>query len=455
VKAVKKHRSDMALSGRQSGDEHDELPRARRAGIESLEDRNFVVLALHQVVHRIAWVFKTETVIIPAFLDSVAGAGWVRGCLPVLNRFGQSVPQAIFSRRLKQMPRKVWALFGATLGMAAAMFAVAACCFAADGERPAWMAPTFLVLYPLFFMFAGLNQLSYGTVQGKLIRPARQGRLLAVSSAIGATAAIVVAWLLLGRWLAIARGGFGYIFGFTGICFAGSALVLLGIAEPIDQDAAAEVGLREYLADSWRLLGHDGNLRRLIAVAMLFATVLILFPHYQALARARLQLTEANLMVWVVAQNAALGGFSLLFGTLADRHGNRPALCLLLAIASLTPVLAVTLAHVDPTWGRRLFPAVFMALGATPVIVKTLTNYTLEVSAVAEHPRYLSTLNLGLAAPFCLSPVVGLLVDLINFEAVLLAGAIVIGSGGLLSLRLVEPRSNALERKFRGKPFDR
>jgi len=33
----------------------------------------------------------------PAFLDTIAGAGWVRGCLPVLKRLGQSIPQFLFA----------------------------------------------------------------------------------------------------------------------------------------------------------------------------------------------------------------------------------------------------------------------------------------------------------------------------------------------------------------------
>ncbi|HID75426.1 MAG TPA: hypothetical protein EYP56_05445, partial [Planctomycetaceae bacterium] len=63
-----------------------------RAEIERCEARNLLLLATHQIVFRIGWVFKTESVIMPAFVDLVAGPGWVRGCLPVLNRLGQSVP---------------------------------------------------------------------------------------------------------------------------------------------------------------------------------------------------------------------------------------------------------------------------------------------------------------------------------------------------------------------------
>ena len=73
---------------------------------------------MYQVCLRIGWIFKTETVIMPAFLDAIAGAGWLRGFLPVLNRLGQSVPPLLFADRLQHMSQKKWALTNTALLMA-------------------------------------------------------------------------------------------------------------------------------------------------------------------------------------------------------------------------------------------------------------------------------------------------------------------------------------------------
>ena len=56
------------------------------------EGRNTFWLECHQVVIRVGWIFKTETIIMPAVLDAVVDSGFLRGLLPVLNRGGQSVP---------------------------------------------------------------------------------------------------------------------------------------------------------------------------------------------------------------------------------------------------------------------------------------------------------------------------------------------------------------------------
>ena len=53
--------------------------------------RNFGLGVLYMVLMRVGWIFKTESIIMPAVVDAIGGAGWLRGCLPMLNRFGQSL----------------------------------------------------------------------------------------------------------------------------------------------------------------------------------------------------------------------------------------------------------------------------------------------------------------------------------------------------------------------------
>ena len=99
------------------------------------EARNFALLALQQVVVRVGWIFKTESVLIPAFLDSIAGPGWMRGLLPVLNRVGQSVPAFLLSGPLKATPLKKHVLALASFAMAVPFLALAA----VSGGSGAWL----------------------------------------------------------------------------------------------------------------------------------------------------------------------------------------------------------------------------------------------------------------------------------------------------------------------------
>jgi hypothetical protein len=189
--------------------------------------RNFFVLVLYQILLRTGWIFKTESIIMPAVLDILSGAGWVRGWLPVLNRFGYSIPPLLMARRIKVMPRKKWSLFLTTVYMTLTFLAMAAL-FRVDPVRfGAWLPTCFLILYAIFFISIGINQLAFNTLQGKLVAPTRRGRLLLISNAIGAVTAIAAAVWLLPTWLSGPVPRFDLVFGFSGLLFGVSCLATL------------------------------------------------------------------------------------------------------------------------------------------------------------------------------------------------------------------------------------
>ena len=416
--------------------------------IEPRETRNLVVLAVHQVVFRIGWIFKTESVIMPAFLDAVAGprAGWLRGFMPVLNRFGQSIPPVFLADRLKAMRQKKWSLaaFTGLASLPLVALVVLWLCFA--GTHAMWVAVLILGLYLAFHVLYGLYQLSFGTVQGKLIRPTRRGQLLLISTFWGAfPAALFAVWLLPG-WLKTPGGSlpsFHWIFAWVGACFALAAVVVVLLFEPGDRAATQAVPKRGNLADVLRALRGDTNLRRLVLVAMLFGSCLIVFPHYQALALEKLGLPWMSLMLFVVAQNVAVGVFSLVVGPLADRRGNRLTLRFLIFGSAIAPAFAASLLCIpnEFKWlAANLCWVIFIFLGITPLVLRILINYTLEICRPAEHPRYLSTVSLCVAVPFLFSPLVGWAVDAISFQFVFLLTVCLLVLSGLMTFRLDEPR---------------
>jgi hypothetical protein len=421
--------------------------------IEPCERCNLLLLALHQIVFRIGWIFKTESVIMPAVLDQLSGAGWLRGCLPMLNRFGQSVPPVFLAEYFKTLRYKKRALaaFTALMGVPFAVLSLV-WLLSPDsasgpwqngfaGPRYTWLPGVFLLLYLAFFVFNGLYHVSFGTVQGKLIRPTRRGRLLLTSTFWGSLPAMLLAWCLLDRWLRRPDGGFGYVFAFTSICFILAGMTAMALFEPADPvRPPVPAGKRGSLGDMFRTLRRDANLRRLLLVAALFGSGLIIFPHYQALARDALGLSGIHLMVWVITQNMAVGVYSLFVGPLADGRGNRLTLRLLVFGSAIAPAFAISLVYLPGGLGAKLFWLVFIPLGISPLVLRTLLNYALEICQPEEHPRYLSTVSLGLSLPFLLSPAVGWLVDAAGFEVVFMTTVVLITLSGLMTFGLEEPR---------------
>ncbi len=418
---------------------------------EGREVRNTLMLETYQVIVRVGWIFKTETIIMPAVLDAVVDSGLLRGLLPVLNRGGQSVPPLLFSSWLTRCPRKKWPLVGTSLLMAACFAVLAVAWGPLEARRPDLLALLFLVVYASFSAANGLNQLAVAALQGKLIAPGHRGRAMLVSVSLGSVLAILAALLLLGRWLG-QPDGFPKIFAVTALFFGLAAVVPAFLDEPADaagggdaRPVGKEGGLwkraQRGVGDWRRVVAADRGLLRLTLVAACFSAVLMLFPHYQAFARDQLGSQIGSLLTWVVVQNAATGAASLVVGPFSDRRGTRLVLAWLVALSSVTPLVVTLLSLLPKSVAVEWFWIVYVPLGLNPLSLKLFTNYALELApGPAEHPRYVSIVGGALAAPFVLSPLVGIAVDRLGFQPVFLVGAAAIACGAAIATGLPEPR---------------
>lgn len=407
--------------------------------------RNFALGVYYMILMRIGWIFKTESIIMPAVLDVIGGSGWLRGCLPMLNRFGQSIPPLLASDRVRNTRFKKAGLFSTTLTMGLCFLALSLVWLVTDGKRSWWLPFVFLVIYGIFFAATGVNQLLLNTITGKLIRVTKRGMLSLLGTVFGASIAVVCAWYLLRIWLVDTSSGegprFGAIFLFTGSMFVLAATCALFLKERPDVRSENDRSAGELFKAFFATLRQDKNFRMVAIMAALFGMYLTLFPHYQRLGRDRLDLTLTALIPWVIAQNIGAALFSIPSGWIADRFGNRLVLKLSMLILCVPPTLAIVLAQfeqVSPGW----FTVVFCLLGLTPVAMRYMNNYTLEVCGSEDHPRYLSALGLSMAAPpILLSPIMGALIDWISFEFVFVIVIVCVFVAWLLTFRIEEPRA--------------
>ena len=439
------------MSDSQSSAEGSSTDQPRDPQVIADEPRNLIVLALFNVTLRFSWIFKTESVLIPRFMDVIDGSGFVRGFLPVFNRFGQSVVPLFLADRLRRAPLKRRVLHATSTAMGTCFLVLAMLWYwlgePVHGGAPAWMAVVFLMIYLAFFVVSGMNQLALGTIQGKLIRANRRGRLMAVSGVTGSVISITLAWFLLQSWLQeplqLPGSGYVLIFGFAGAGFVLAGLLTLPVREPADNECPSTArNAKQAVTDAWDIIRNDSAFRRAAIVAMLFITVQFLFPHFQAFGRGGISKEDEgfHLMLWVIAQNGAVGVFSWISGIIADRYGNRLAIRIQVFLCTLTPLMALFLISDFVYEGHKCFWLAFVFLGLVPVTMKTFLNYTLELADPANHPRYVSTMSLCFAVPFVLSPLVGKLIDMIGYQPIFLAISATIGIGALLTFRMSEPR---------------
>jgi MFS family permease len=399
--------------------------------------RNFSLLALYQVLMRTGWIFKTESIIMPAVLDTLSGQAWLRGALPLLNRFGQSLPPLLVAGFVRRQPQKKW-ICCASVALMSAMFVGLAAIWLTPGMELHWTAPLlFLLFYGLFFVFLGINQLAQLTLQGKLLLATRRGRLLSVSNGIGAVTSVGCAMLLLPLWLQEKAGDFDHLFFFTAALFASGGVVLLLLAEPSDKPSNEREHGASALGLAWRTLERNIAFRRAALVGLLYGTSTILFPHYQRMAQ--LEHFDLRRMIWWVAiQNIGTGLFSVPLGVLHERFGTRLVLRIGMLGICLIPPLALYLSR-PGTW-EPLYNLVFLLVGLSPVMLRALSDYTLEVSPQEDHPQYLGTMNLAISAPILLSVPAGWLMDRFGFQPVFVAVTVLLVIGWLCTFALSEPR---------------
>ncbi len=400
---------------------------------------NFLKVAAFQIILRTGWIFKTESIVMPAVMDSIAGAGWLRGILPVLNRFGQSIPPLLAAGWVTQAPFKKRILSGATMVMGASFLFLAMIWFWTGGEA-SWLPLAFLTIYGVFFVAVGILNLVLSTLIGKVVRTDRRGRLMLCANIGGASCAVVCAWFLLRQWITPENGSFTNIFAFAGGAFLIAGFLSLFLNESPDDLKQEAFSVKRVFQSAFSILKSDHNFRLLAIIGALFGLSLTLFPHYQALGRERLQVGLDSLVPWLIAQNLGVACFSLPAGWLADRFGNRLVLRLLLCGLSIAPVLALVLSAQGEA-AQGLFIWVFVLLGLTPVTFRTFSNYTLELADRDQQPRYLSTLSLCIAVPTMLiSSLLGLAIDYIGFQPVFILVVACLISAWFLTIGLREPR---------------
>jgi hypothetical protein len=79
--------------------------------------------------------------------------------------------------------------------------------------------------------------------------------------------------------------------------------------------------------------------------------------------------------------------------------------------------------------------------------MRIITNYTLEISPVKQHPQYLGTLNVIQMLPLLVSPLIGWMIDRFSFQTVFSFCSMVIFVSALMTFRLEEPRQGMTARQ--------
>ena len=407
------------------------------------EKHNFMVFVVNQVLGRISWIFKNETVIIPRFFDLYTPLGVIRGFLPLIIGVGQSLPLFLIAYPVSKMTRKKGVFVLSAFGIAIPWIVLALILEWTHFVGHAIIA-FFLVSHSLSWLMQGCNGLAMGVLQGKLIRVDQRGRLLAYDNSIGCLLAIAAFWLVMPHWLREGNTNYAWIFGTAGGFFGLSACASFYFRETPDwyswesTGSSASPTLSKFLSSALMLVRYDRNIRILAVVIVLFYFARVLVPHYTVFGMRRLELAPENFFTIITVQNTAnaLGYWAI--GNIADRRGNRIVLRMIIFIGASAPFVAIVISRLP--MGANLYWFVYAFLGFFPTSYRVVMNYTIEMAPREKHAQYLGVMNLIQACSLIASPLIGLLIDGFSFESVFISCGILALSAALLTFRLTEPR---------------
>ncbi len=401
---------------------------------------NWVSEILSNLLLRMGWILKNETVVVAGFLHRLTGSPMVLSLQPIIGRIGPNLPQLFAAGRVGALRRKKPFLIGFMLAYALCWGSLGLLILAKPGLSPGLMLAVFLCMYSLFRLFQGLTFLTRKTLEGKLIPPERRGRIVALGAPVFGLASLL-AGPLLSRIIGEELLPFPLNYGLLFVLGSGFFLLAVGTTSLLREPAHPErlEGLRvgEVLRGALRLLVTDRTYARLVVGTTLVSFTWFLTPHYRAFGADVLGVPEWLFGYCLPAQYVAQAAGFFLIGYGADRRGNRWALLLSGSLAPLVPVLAVVLWRLDVP---RAYFVLYVLIGVVPMFMRLVPNYILEISPAEKRALYLAAYNTTRMVFAFLSLVVGWAISRLSHVPVFLTMAVVTGLGVWMLRGLVEPR---------------
>jgi len=405
--------------------------------------RNFLVMVAHMVLHRMGWIFKLESVVIPTFVGTLTKSPYALSALPLLNRIGRRLPPLIGGRIAYGRPRLRGLMVVWMGGFTLIWGVVAAALWLAPPERDGGFVVPFFVAYGLSYLFVGISQVTRGALVGRLIPTRRRGAYVGLSSLLGGLAAVPIGlaiWHLMRDGTSLEPRQFAPVFTCAFVFFALATLTMILVRERGTAARAVVSDRRVFWRRVGQVLRQDRNFRRLVVAVLLLQVHGYVFPFYIRLGRDAHVITDAHLGLLILVQNVSLAVSTLLMGRLADRGGHKRVLIICFGVTMCVPVFAVAACRLPHGVATVAYLFVFVLIGFGPSLQRFLANYVLEISTPADHAVYLSTFETLQLATILYAPVVGLIASGLSIACAMLGAAAVMAVGLLVALRLAEPR---------------
>jgi MFS family permease len=310
--------------------------------------RNFVLCALNGALFQFAnGLIDPSIVLTTWFVGRLTSSNLLLALVVPLGQAGWFLPQLFVSARIQRMRRKmpVYAISAAVRVLVWASLSVMVWLV----DRPAYLLPSFFILYAIAQMAAGPAGLAFFDIVARTVPARRRGRLFATRLFVGGVLALGSSWVVtqvLGHPALPAPHDIAFLLTVYSVALIPAFSLFVAVREPPGATIDERLGIGKQLRRAGQLLHKNPVYRRYTAIRLLLGLTGVALPFYSVYAKNVLG-AEAG-MAGIYA--ATFGGAKLLsnlgWGWISDHKGNRLVMRLLIGGKGLTLLLALVLVGV-------------------------------------------------------------------------------------------------------------
>lgn len=418
----------------------EEIEARYHAEVEQNLKRNFAANLAHGLLGQTGFRLVTAPTFVPAYIYLLSGSEFMVGFALAAQWLGNALSSTLGATLIEHRKRVLslglligWGMRFGVLGLALSGYFL----------PPKWALVFACVFLMLYGLFNGIQAVIFNTLMAKVIPLRLRGRLTGFRNfAAGLTAAAVA--YVGGKYFVEANAlGNGYATTFLAafVLTAIGLSMLMLVREPDQPEVRQRTNLFHRLRQIPSLLRGDKELARFYIATAAASLGTLAVPFYILFAGEAIGLSGTNLGVLSIAFLLAQTGTNLLWGTIADKFGNRLVFLCAIGLWAVSTLMLLE-AHSLLTLG-----IVFAGLGSGQGGFQNSTqNIILEFGTREDLPMRIAMMNTGIALMNAVGPLFGgLIAHALGFTAVFSISALMLAiSFATVLFTVKEPRSRGL-----------
>lgn len=413
---------------------------AYHAEVEKDLKRNFAANLGHGLLGQTGFRLVTAPTFVPAYIYLLSGSEFMVGLALAAQWLGNAL-SSLFGATLVEHRKRVLPM-GLLIG-GGMRLGVLGLALSGYFMPPHWALGFACAFLMMFGLFNGIQAVIFNTLMAKVIPLRLRGRLTGFRNfAAGLTAAGVA--YIGGKYFVEANAlgnGYATTFLVAFVLTATGLAILMLVREPEPPEVRTRTNVFRRIREIPTLLRHDRELMRFYIATAAASLGTLAVPFYILYTGEAIGLSGTNLAVLSIAFLLAQTGTNLIWGSIADKLGNR--LVFLCAIGVwIFATLMLMEAHTLTT-----LAIVFAGLGAGQGGFQNSTqNIILEFGTREDLPMRIAMMNTGIASMNAVGPLMGgLIAHTFGFTAVFSISAMMLAiSFGMVFFTVKEPRARGL-----------